>query len=734
MRTTLAGASAGPTKAAPNVVLIVLDDAGYSDLGCFGSEIATPNIDQLAAEGVRYANFHATPLCSPSRAALLTGCNSHSVGMGFLSDVDTGHPHSRGTLSPAAVTLAEMLRDHAYSTFAVGKWHLAPLAHTSAAGPFDAWPLGRGFERFYGFLGGLTDQFEPELVADNSYVDPPRRAGYHLSEDLVDHAIAFVRDQASVVPEKPFFLYLAFGAVHAPHQVDRAYVERYLEVFEKGWDRTREDRLARQIAMGLLPSGTRLTERNAGVLLWSDLSPAERRHAIALQAAFAGFLEHADKQVGRLISFVREIGQIDDTIVLVLSDNGADGAGGAHGSVNINRVYHSRPVDPAAELEELDRAGVRTNGIYPMGWAMAGNTPFRRYKAYVDAGGVNVPLIVRWPTAIRDAGAVRHQFGHVVDIVPTILDLVGIDPPADYRGRRRLPIHGSSLRPTLVEASASDPRDTQYYELFGHRAIWHRGWRAVGFHRPGTPYADDEWQLFHVIEDASEATDLAAAYPEKLRELQDLWWVEAGRYGVLPLDDRPFKTRFDIVSPDSPAQRRRFVYYAGQSVLPRYCYPQPGGASFTITAELDGTIAPVNGAIASLGNGRGGYILFVHDGCPIFEYSYFGQRFQLVADRRLPAGPSVVSFEFTGAGDGLGRGELRMDGRPAGSLTFDVPLGSFSTEGLRVGRAASPYVTAIVSEDRSLDLSPAVVRRVVFELESTAPVEILSDPEQLPPQ
>lgn len=725
------------TKAAPNVVLVILDDAGYSDLGCFGSEIATPNIDQLAAEGLRYANFHATPLCSPTRAALLTGCNNHSVGMGFLSDVDTGHPHSRGTLSPDAVTLAEMLRARGYSTFAVGKWHLAPLGHTSAAGPFDAWPLGRGFERFYGFLGGLTDQFEPELVADNGYIDPPRRPGYHLSEDLVDHAIGFVRDQAAVVPEKPFFLSLALGAVHAPHQVDRAYSEKYLQVFEKGWDRTREDRLARQIAMGVLPSGTRLTERNDAVRPWGDLSPAERQHAVALQAAYAGFLEHADAQVGRLVAFIRDIGQLDDTIVLVLSDNGAEGGGGAHGSVNVNRAYHGRPVDPVDELDELDeldRAGVRTNSIYPMGWAMAANTPFRRYKAFVDGGGVNVPFIVRWPEAIRDAGAVRHQFGHVIDVVPTILDLVGIDRQAVLESRPRSALHGASLRPTFGDAAAGDPRDTQYYELFGHRAIWHRGWRAVGFHRPGTPYGTDEWQLFDVTEDVSESNDLAAAYPDKLRKLQDLWWVEAGRYGVLPLDDRPFRTRFSIVSPDSPAQRRRFVYYAGQSVLPRYCHALPGGAGFTIRADIAAPEVPLTGAIVSLGNGRGGYILFLHDGRPVFEYSYFGRRLRLTADRTLPAGPSVVGFEFTAAAGGLGRGELHVDGRPAGSLAFDVPFGSFSTEGLRVGRAARPYVTALVSDDVDLGLPPGVLRRVVFELEASPPLEIVSDLEQLPPQ
>jgi len=722
-----------PTRS-PNVVIVVLDDAGYSDIGCFGSEISTPNIDRLAAEGLRFANFHASPLCSPTRASLLTGRNAHTVGMGFLTDVDTGLSHSRGIPNPQAAMLSEILGEEGYATFAVGKWHLAPLGQASQAGPFHAWPLGRGFDRFYGFLGGLTDQYDPELVSDNTHVNVPREPGYHLSRDLADRAVSFIRDHVAVSPERPFFLYFCLGAVHAPHQVDRAYSDQYVSVFEKGWDRTRQDRLSRQIDFGLLPHGTQLTERPPEVRAWADLSAVEQRHAVQLQAAYAGFLQHADEQIGRVIGFLEDISALEDTIVVLLSDNGAAGEGGQYGSINVNRAYRGQPTDPAEELEELRSLEEGPSGHYPTGWAMAGNTPFRRYKFFVDAGGVNVPLIIRCPELISDPGSIRQQFGHVIDVVPTVLDLVNVPARPELRGTPQIPIHGASLKQVLEDPDARSPRESQFYELFGHRAIWHEDWRAVGFHRAGDDYASDSWQLFNLKEDASEAIDLALERPDRLRQLQDKWWEEAGRYGALPLDERSFAERFDMLTPEWPAQRTRFVYYQGQSVIPRWCYPSPVDADFSIDAEIDGTIADLNGALVSVGNARGGYILWLRSGRPAFEYSHFGDRRRMEAEHPLPNAPTIVTFRFASTGGGLGVGHLLVDGISVATLQFDVPFRENTTEGMRIGEAARPYVAKRVATDESLDLPPGALTRVVFRISPKAQPSLPADTPILPPQ
>ena len=451
-----------PAPGAPNVVVVLLDDMGFAQLGCYGSDIDTPNIDALAAGGLRYTNFHVTPLCSPTRASLLTGRNHHQVGMRALSNFATGFPHQLGHISNHAGTVAEVLRGEGYATFAVGKWHLCPMEDASAAGPFDQWPCQRGFDRFYGFLDGETDQFSPSLVYDNHPIEPPATAadGYHLSEDLVDRAIGFVHDTTSVRPDRPFFLYLAFGATHAPHQAPPEYLAKYRGRYDEGWDVARQRWYERQLATGLLPEGTDLAPRNEGVEAWDDLPEDQQRLAARLQEAFAAFLDHTDVQIGRLVEALSALGELDNTVVMFLSDNGASQEGGPYGVLHEMKTFNlilESPSEAVAHLDEI--GGPHSHSNYPWGWAQAGNTPFKWYKQNTHEGGVHVPLIVHWPHGIADAGGLRHQFHHVSDLVPTIYELLGVTAA---RGVPRLPADASSparrwptrsTRPTIPPAS-----------------------------------------------------------------------------------------------------------------------------------------------------------------------------------------------------------------------------------------------------------------------------------------
>ncbi|MHB1782879.1 MAG: arylsulfatase, partial [Acidimicrobiales bacterium] len=474
---------------APNVVVVVFDDTGWADFGCFGSEIATPTLDRLAAGGTRLTNFHVTPLCSPTRACLLTGRNHHSVGMRFLAVADTGFPNARARLPLGVPTLPGVLRDHGYGTYLSGKWHLAPQEELTPAGPFANWPLARGFDRFYGFLSGANDEFAPELISDNSPAVHPGGEDYHLSADLVDHAIGFLSDHVGFRPADPFFLQLAFGATHAPFQAPERYIERYRGVFDGGWEATRAARLERQMALGVVPPGTDLTEHDAEVPRWEELSDEERRSSATCQEAYAGYLEHADAELGRLVDWLEQQQQLDETVIVVFSDNGAAGDGGRTGAASVIALYNDLGHDRSASAIPLAEIGSRTGPAhYATGWAMASNTPFRLYKQYVDLGGVRSPCIVRWRGGMPAAQQISAEFAHVIDLAPTILEAAGcLETDA---GRA---MHGRSLRPVLVGASTGEPR-TQYFEMLGHRGIWHDGWKAVTRHRLGAPFADDRWR------------------------------------------------------------------------------------------------------------------------------------------------------------------------------------------------------------------------------------------------
>lgn len=690
-----------PGPDAPNVVVVLLDDTGFAQLGCFGSDLATPHIDRLAAEGLRYTRFHVTPLCSPTRASLLTGRNAHTVGMRAVSNFSSGFPHMRGKVTPHAATVAEVLRDRGYTTFAVGKWHLCPMEEASAAGPYDQWPCQRGFDRFYGFLEGETDQFHPELVYDNHAVEPPASSGgtpgYHLTEDLVDRALGFVHDTVSVRPDRPFFLYLALGAMHAPHQAPAPYLERWRGRFDDGWDAARERWFARQVEMGVVPPHTALADRNPGVEAWDDMPETHRRLAARLQEAFAAFLEHTDDQVGRLLAGLDRLGLTDDTLVVFLSDNGASQEGGPFGVLHEMKFFNLLLETPEEAVDRLDDiGGPHSHANYPWGWAQAGNTPFRWYKQNTHEGGVHVPLIVRWPGRIPDPGGLRHGWQHVVDVVPTIYEAVGVTPPDTYRGAEQLPIAGTSFLASLAGDGPPPPR-VQHFECMGHRALYADGWKVVTRHQAGTPFEDDVWELYDLDDDPSEVHDLAAEHPDKVEELVALWWREAEAHGVLPLDDRTlelFGARFRERSPHPPD--RHYTYRPPLTPLPAQVAAPLGGRSWDMRATIDRP-AGAEGVLYATGTENSGLSLFVQDDRLVLDYNAFGEHHVVRSERPVPEGPSVVGVDVRRDGR-RGTATLVVDGEPAGTLDLPLLMTMISSIGPSVGydhgSAVSPLYEA----------------------------------------
>lgn len=704
-----------PTPDSPNVIFVVLDDVGYADLGCFGSEIRTPSMDSLAGRGLRYSNFHTTTLCSPTRACLLTGRNHHAVGMRYLANVDMGWPSGRGAISHRAATIAEMLRETGYSTFAVGKWHVAPTDEASAAGPFGQWPLGRGFDRFYGFMNGSTDQYFPELIEDNHPVEPPAgpEDGYHLSQDLIDKTIAMLSNHVSLVPEKPFFLNLAFGAGHFPHQVPRDFMDRYEGVYETGWDEIRVRRLEKQKHMGLVPAATELPPSNPGVEPWSALSPEQRAVAVRLQQAYAGFLEFTDLHFGRLIDFLERVGKLDDTMIVLLSDNGASTDCGPDGTTNVLRWFNQIPDTVERNLADIDLiGGPRSFTNYPWGWAQASNTPLRLYKSYTHGGGVRDPLIVSWPRRIADQGAIRHQFHHVTDITPTVLEICGVEAPEAFRGVPQMPVHGTSLAYTFAAPDAETRKEVQYFEMYGHRSIWHKGWKAVTNHQPATSFDLDDWELYHLDEDFAETRNLAKSHPDKLRELVERWWAEAGKYDVLPLDDRREILFKPAPKPDSIRAKKRFVYHPPIAAVPAEAAPLTQDVSHRIEVEVEAAEGDA-GALVAFGSSAGGYVLFVNEGRLVYAYNRCGEVTRLVSDRAIGTGRVSLGFEFSKTGILKGTGRLIVNGHMAGEQAFDATLQRISLSPLLIGRSGMPPV---VDDYADAFAFSGKIARVTFEI------------------
>jgi arylsulfatase len=681
----------------PNVLVILFDDMGFSSLGCYGSEISTPNIDALASRGLIYNNFHTTALCSPTRASLLTGRDHHAVGMSTIANADSGFPSKRGLIRHNAATIADILRQEGYSTYAVGKWHLAPSDQLSAVGPFDHWPLGRGFEKYYGFLEALTDQFRPSLTRDNQHVAPPRspEEGYTLNADLVDNAMQFLTDHVSLAPAKPFFMYFALGAMHSPHQAPQAFLDKYKGQFDVGWDAAREARLRRQLERGIVPPGTELTPRNKGVEPWETLSEDQKRLYARFEEAYAAFLDHSDSELGRLFDHLERLGVRDDTLIFLLSDNGASQEGQIHGSTSTTFYENMEAESFEYNMQRIDDIGTaRAKNNFPIGWAQVENTPLKRYKQNTHAGGVQDPLIVSWPKRLKEHG-VRSQFHHVMDIVPTILEVVGVEAPETVKGVPQMPIHGTSMAYSFADASAPTRKRSQIFEMFGHRAIWHDGWKAVCFHTRYGDYDDDVWELYHTDVDFAENHDLARKEPQRLAKLIELWWAEAGRYDILPLDDRGFAERRAMARPrqDSPRVQNEFRFYPGMTYIPGGAAPFIMDRSYEIEAKIRASEGD-EGVIAACGGLCGGYTLYVKDGVVTHDYNFYQEMFR--ASARLPARRDwmTVRYAFEKTGPCQGTGRLYIDGMQVSEIRLPRTYKYFMDwEGLALGRDAGSPVS-----------------------------------------
>ena len=711
-------------KGIANVLFIVLDDTGFGQLGCYGSPIRTPHLDRLAAGGLRYANMHTTALCSPTRSCVLTGRNHHSNAMACITEGSTGYPGANGYIPFENGFLSEILRQAGYNTYAVGKWHLTPADQVSAAGPYDRWPLGRGFERYYGFLGGDTHQYYPELVYDNHRVEPPKTPaeGYHLTEDLVDTAIGFVADAKQVAPNKPFFMYFAPGAMHAPHHVPKEWADRYKGQFDDGWEAYRERVFARQQELGLVPADAELSRHDPDVKPWAECPADERRLYARMMEVFAGFLEHTDHHLGRLLAFLEELGELDNTLVMVLSDNGASSEGGPSGSVNENLFFNFVPESLEQNLAALDDlGGPKYFNHYPWGWTWAGNTPFRRWKRETYRGGISDPFIVHWPKGIAARGEVRTQYAHAIDMLPTVLDALGLEPPVSLRGVTQSPLEGVSFAHSFDAAEAPSKHVTQYFEMMGHRSIYHDGWRAV-CPWPGTSFAESgrrfgtpipaatlteldatAWELYHVAEDFAENHDVKADNRPRLIEMIAQWYVEAGKYHVLPVDGRG-QQRLAEERPQIAGERSRYVYYPGTQEVAGGSAPRILNRHHTITALVEIPERGAEGVLVSQGGVDGGFTLFVQGGRLCYSYNYVAQqRFRVISDEPVPAGRHALSFEFQPTGPAAplegkgtpGTATLFVDGVKvgAGELPVTIPLALGLASGISVGSDAGAPVT-----------------------------------------
>lgn len=635
------------TERKPNVLYILLDDMGFSHLGCYGSNIETPNIDSLAKEGLRYNNFHTTAICSATRASLLTGANHHATGVNAVIESFTvpGSKNSIGHVSNEYATIAEILKEHDYATFLVGKWHLTPLLAVTQSGPYGQWPLSRGFDKFYGFMHGMCDQFNPELIRDNTPVYQQKSAadGYHITEDLADNAIEYIQNQVNAYPEQPFFLYFAPGAMHAPHHVPLEYADRYKGKFDAGWDKIRDQWYESQKKLGIIPENAELTPRNELVPAWDTLSNDQKRLYARYMEVYAGFLTHTDEQIGRIIDYLRRLGELDNTIIVFLSDNGASSEGGQEGRFNeqVSGGIFANKGDFELGLENIELIGTEfSHNHYPIGWANAGNTPFPWYKSFVHSGGVKDPLIIRYPAATVEAGGVRGQYHHVSDITPAVLELLNIEKPEVIKGNHLKDMTGTSLAYTLSNPDAPTKKRVQYYEITGNRAIWKDGWKAVVSHVFNKSYADDIWELYHTDEDYSEAENVADKYPEKLKELQEEWLVEAGKNNVFPLVAGSYLTNWSG-NLDAPANEFEGTYRLIKSPfdLPvnRVVFDQ----SFAVTAEIDRI---GEGVIFSSGDRHAGFALYIFEGHLTYSVAT-GQRkwYAVKSKSSVPNGKSTVS-------------------------------------------------------------------------------------------
>jgi arylsulfatase len=657
-----------PPEDAPNVIIFLLDDVGFAQVGSFGGLIETPNIDRLAENGLRYNNFHTTALCSPSRASLMAGRNPHSIGLGSHALTAMGFPGYNAVVPETAKSVANYLQQEGYVNYALGKWDHTPLYEVSQVGPFDRWPSGEGFDHAYTFMAADVHQFIP--VMWNDHTPEPYRKTYHLDQDLADRAIDWITGHKSIKPGLPFMMLWASGSMHSPHHAPDEYLQKYRGKFDAGWDVARESILENQKKLGVVPPDTRLTDRIDEIPAWGSLNDDEKKLYARQMEAFAAQMEYVDSQIGRVVENLERIGELDDTLIFVTADNGASGEGGLAGTFNETYVLNGLQTPFEANLRHYDNWGDETTyPHYHAGWAMAGNTPFRYFKQSEHRGGQHDALVVHWPNGIDSQGEIRTQYHHIIDIAPTILEAAGISVPETYHGVPQQPLDGVSMLYSFDDADAPNRKVRQYYEMFGNRAIWSDGWKAVTLHAKRMPwdvnvvlpFDQDEWELYHVAEDFSESTDVADEHPEKLEELKALFDEEAWKYNVYPLYD-------DMIARLAKQQDRlfgdqkEFVYYApGAFRIAEKASAPVKDRSHTIVTTLDLT-GDEEGVIVAVGGMTGGFTMFVKSGKLYYDYNFLDGVYYTLESPNLPLGETELKFNFIRTGDFAGTGELYVNG------------------------------------------------------------------------
>lgn len=701
---------------APNVIIVLIDDLGFGASSTFGGPIQTPTLDGLAENGLRYTNFHTTALSSPTRAAIKSGRNHHTVNMGFITEMATSLPGATGQIPNATAPLAETLRLNGYSTAAFGKWHETATWETSVSGPFDRWPTRQGFDKFYGFIGGETNQWVPSLFDGVASVELPHDPNYHFMTDMTDKAVAWIGYQKAMTPDKPFFVYFAPGATHAPHHVPEEWIARWKGKFDQGWDRIREQTLARQVKMGVVPPGTKLAPKPPAIKDWDKLSEDEKRLFARQAEVFAAFLDYTDHEIGRLLKAVAGTGQAHNTLVFYIAgDNGASGEGGENGMFNEYTYFNGVQENVPDLLKLIDKWG--SPETYPhmaAGWSVALNAPFGWMKQMAsDFGGTRNGVVVHWPQGIAAKNEIRTQFSHVIDLAPTILEAAGLPEPRVVNGTPQIPIEGVSMAYTFHDANARDRHTTQYFEIAGNRAIYHDGWLARTIHRapwelnPRRPLKDDVWELYDVRSDFSLADDLAAKNPTKLAEMQVLFMQEAEKHHVLPIDDRVFERALAeaVGRPDLMSGRTSLTLAEGMTGMMENVFLNVKNKSKTITADIEVPAGGANGTIIAQGGRFGGWSLYVKDGVPAYDYNFLGMaRDSIVAARPLAPGKATIRFDFDYDGGGLGKGGT-------GRLFVN---GEKVAEG-RIQHTQAMIFSADESADVGVDLGTPVVEAVGAE-------------------
>ncbi len=716
-------------KGSPNVLLILLDDVGFGMCSTFGGPVPTPNMQKLADNGLKYTRFHTTALCSPTRAALLAGRNHHTCGTGVIIEMGTGYPGYTGIIPKSCALVSETLRDNGYATGMFGKWHNTPETAISPSGPFDRWPTGLGFEYFYGFNQGETNQYYPVLYRNTTPVPQPRspEQGYHFTDDMTDEAIAWTRNVRAADRDKPWFVYFSTSGVHAPHHAPKAWRDKYRGKFDHGWDRQRELTHARQLELGIIPAGTKLTPRPKEIPAWDDQKPEARAVFARLMENYAAYMDYTDHHVGRLIESLRESGELDNTLVMyVVGDNGASAEGGLEGTFSEIASLIGIQLGLASTIKRLDEIGGPTSEPHvPVGWAWAMDAPFQWTKQVASHfGGTRNPMVIHWPRGIRSKGETRTQFHHVIDVVPTILEACKIPEPKVVNGIPQKPIEGVSMLYTFDDATARGRRTIQYFELATNRAIYHDGWVACS--RYGLPwetagrgdgFLDAPWELYRIDDDFSQADDLAAREPGKLKELQARFLEEAKKYDVLPLDPR-FAERFDPKVREAGVPKTSWTYYGNVVRLPEPIGPLLFPRGHTITAELTIPKGGAEGVIACCGAFSAGWSLYIKDGKPTFRYTFFDLAdVTIPGTETLPDGRAIVKTEFTPDGSTTGGGSLRIfvDGRPAGSGTLKRSAFRHGLEPFEVGRDSITPVDPSYKDKGTFPFT-GTIGKVTFEV------------------